>query len=68
MHSSIPDARFGSRKRALLGGRCAAVRIQTLLCYASEQHLRTETRGCLKIIFLLLFETAVNQLGEATQE
>lgn len=35
---------------------------------ASEQHLHTETRGWLTIIFLLLFKSTVKQLREASQE
>lgn len=45
MHSSVPGTRFRGRKHALLRGRCIVVGIQTLLCYASDQGLCTETRG-----------------------
>lgn len=63
--SSIPGARFGSRKRALPGGRCAAAAgIQTSLGCATEQLLPAQSRAVSKLFSSSCLRPPLTSLGE----
>lgn len=64
-HGFVPGARFGSRKRALPGGRCAAAAgIQTSLGCATEQLLPAQTRSVSKLFSSSCLRPPLSSLGE----